>query len=280
MRVATFNVLHGRSLEDGRVDAARLSVEIGSLHADVLGLQEVDRAQPRSAHVDVAAVAAAAMGAGATHRFLPTPIGRPGGAWVAAGDRDDQRLDEPAYGVALITRLPVLSWHVLRLPSAPMRSVVAVPGARTRLALIRDEPRVMLAAVIDGPAGPMTVATTHLSFVPGWNVWQVRRICRELRRLPSPQILTMCCLTAQYLSSSPRPHGQCGFPTTAPSWSILTRAGLSCGPRSAFPPPWRCVARESRRSWRRRSGSRSAACCCTTSRRRTCGHRDHRRARP
>ncbi len=189
MRVATFNVLHGMSLTDGRVDPARLAAEIGSLDADVLGLQEVDRAQPRSGHVDVTAVAAAAVGAGATYRFAPALIGTPGQAWTAAVDGHEERADEPGYGIALITGLPVHSWHVVHLKAAPTRAPVAMPGTTSRIMLIEDEPRVMLAAVVEGPAGPLTVATTHLSFVPGWNVWQLRRVCRFLRGLPAPRIL-------------------------------------------------------------------------------------------
>jgi endonuclease/exonuclease/phosphatase family metal-dependent hydrolase len=52
-----------------------------------------------------------------------------------------------------------------------------------------DEPRVGVAAVVDGPYGEMTVATTHLSFVPGWNAVQLRTLCRELTRLPGPRVL-------------------------------------------------------------------------------------------
>ena len=39
---------------------------------------------------------------------------------------------------------------------------------------IPDEPRAAIAAVVDGPHGPLTVATVHLSFVPGYNVRQLR----------------------------------------------------------------------------------------------------------
>jgi endonuclease/exonuclease/phosphatase family metal-dependent hydrolase len=119
-------------------------------------------------------------------------MGTPGASWTAAVDGDEDRRDQPSYGIALVTRLPVRSWHVLRLPAAPMRSPVAAPGDpanRARLILVRDEPRALLAAVVDGPHGQLTVATTHLSFVPGWNVWQLRRVCRELRRLPAPRLL-------------------------------------------------------------------------------------------
>ena len=36
-------------------------------------------------------------------------------------------------------------------------------------------------ARLDTPLGLMTVANTHLSFVPGWNALQLRRLVRELR---------------------------------------------------------------------------------------------------
>jgi len=48
---------------------------------------------------------------------------------------------------------------------------------------------VVLAAVLDTPYGPLTVAATHLSFVPGWNLLQLRRVVRALRALPAPRIL-------------------------------------------------------------------------------------------
>ncbi|GFJ76106.1 hypothetical protein Phou_002860 [Phytohabitans houttuyneae] len=43
VRLATFNVLHGRSLDDGAVERERFRSVIADLKADVLGLQEVDR---------------------------------------------------------------------------------------------------------------------------------------------------------------------------------------------------------------------------------------------
>jgi endonuclease/exonuclease/phosphatase family metal-dependent hydrolase len=65
-----------------------------------------------------------------------------------------------------------------------------VPGPRGgRIVLLTDEPRVVLAAIIEAPLGPMTVATTHLSFVPGWNVRQLHRTQRALRELPAPRLL-------------------------------------------------------------------------------------------
>jgi len=187
VRLATFNVLHGRSLTDGEVDPARLRDAVAELDADVLGLQEVDRAQPRSGRHDLTAEAAAAMGG--QSRFAPAIMGTPGERWRAARPGDEARTDARAYGIALVSRLPVLRWAVTRLPSAPVRSPVLMPGPTRRVIWLRDEPRVLLCAVVEASTGPMTVATTHLSFVPGWNGAQLRRVARELRRLPAPRVL-------------------------------------------------------------------------------------------
>jgi endonuclease/exonuclease/phosphatase family metal-dependent hydrolase len=49
---------------------------------------------------------------------------------------------------------------------------------------------VAVAADVEGPFGPLTVATTHLSFVPGWNVVQLRRLVRALGAGSGPLLLT------------------------------------------------------------------------------------------
>ena len=80
MRLATWNILHGRTPADSTVDEARFARAIESLDADVLALQEVDRGQPRSDGLDLTAIAAEAVG-GAVSRFVPTLIGDPARAW-------------------------------------------------------------------------------------------------------------------------------------------------------------------------------------------------------
>lgn len=184
MRLATFNLLHGRSLSDGTVHAGRVSRAISSLDADVLGLQEVDRAQPRSGLLDLTAIAAEAMGA-PVHRFAAAVVGTPGETWQPWRSDDDNL--HPLYGIALVSRFPVTRWQITRLPAAPIRSPVVLAGGG--VALLKDEPRVLLAAVLDTPTGPLTVATTHLSFVPGWNLRQLRHAVRALRALPAPRVL-------------------------------------------------------------------------------------------
>jgi len=191
VRVASFNLLSGRSLHDGVADPARLLAAVAALDADVLALQEVDRAQARSAGVDQARLVAEAVGA-PWYRFAETLHGTPGdGAWRAAdGALGGPPAEGPSYGVALISRLPVRSWHVLRLSPARGRFPlpVPVPGRLVpHVLMLPDEPRAAVAAVLERPR--LTVASTHLSYLPLVNARQLRRVHRWLTALPGPHLL-------------------------------------------------------------------------------------------
>jgi endonuclease/exonuclease/phosphatase family metal-dependent hydrolase len=185
VRIATFNILHGRSLADDRVDCDRLAAAVKALDADVLGLQEVDRDQPRSMNADLTAVAAEAMGA-VEHQFVAALSGTPGGTWMAA--TGDEQPGSASYGIALLSRYPVVSWRVVRLPALRSRVPVWFRGAR-RPKLVSDEPRVAVAAVLEGPSGQFTVANTHLSYVPGWNALQLSKLVRSLTGTREPLVL-------------------------------------------------------------------------------------------
>jgi endonuclease/exonuclease/phosphatase family metal-dependent hydrolase len=54
---------------------------------------------------------------------------------------------------------------------------------------VRDEPRVAVTAVLDGPIGEFTVCNTHLSFIPGWSALQLSRLVRSLTGTPEPLVL-------------------------------------------------------------------------------------------
>jgi endonuclease/exonuclease/phosphatase family metal-dependent hydrolase len=189
LRVATFNALHGRSTNHLEVHESELRSAATLMDADVLGLQEVDRLQPRSGSVDQTAVVADELAATAW-RFVPSLHGTPGRTvtWTAAQDDDGARTTGPSYGVGLVSRFPVREWHVRRFAPAPVSLPLMVAGVRG-LTNIPDEPRVALAAVVDGPSGPVTVVTAHLSFVPGWNVAQLRALTAWARALPGPRLL-------------------------------------------------------------------------------------------
>ena len=177
-----------------------------SLEADVLGLQEVDRNQARSGGVDQTEAVARGTGA-AAWRFEPAIVGEPGAVWRPA--RDTESGDEPGYGVGLVSRLPVREWHVVHLPPARGRSPVYVPGRRTFI-LLPDEPRAAVAALVDGPAGALWVANCHLSFVPGWNAVQLRRLTREMAGLGHP-----CVLLGDLNLPGTIPARVAGWPTLA-----------------------------------------------------------------
>ena len=185
MRLATFNILHGRSQSDDRVDLDRFASAVASLDADVLALQEVDRYQSRSSDADLTALAAEAMGA-PEHRFVAALSGVPGATWMAA-DGDEQP-DSAAYGIALLSRHPVLAWHTVRLAPVPVRFPMRFKGSR-RPELVRDEPRVAVAASVEGPRGVMTVANAHLTFVEWWNGRQLARVRDSLSGADRPFVL-------------------------------------------------------------------------------------------
>ncbi len=186
MRLATLNLLNGMSLSDRSVTPGRLAEAVRELRADVVGLQEVDRGQPRSHLADLTAQVADTMDA--SHwKFVPALVGTPGFDWRAATD-DDNDGTEASYGIGLVSRWPVLSWQVTRLSAASVRSPIMLPGSK-QVVWLKDEPRVGLAAVIETPLGVMTVATTHLSFVPVWNGVQLRTFTADLAELPGPRIL-------------------------------------------------------------------------------------------
>jgi endonuclease/exonuclease/phosphatase family metal-dependent hydrolase len=185
MRLATFNILHGRSVQDGVVDLDRLAKAVHEIDADVLALQEVDCDQPRSQMADLTAVAAEAMGA-VSHRFVAALAGTPGATWVAA--TGEEQPGAASYGIALLSRYPARTWQSVRLPRIPVRFPMYLPGPE-KVMIVREEPRAAVVAQLDTPAGPLTVANTHLSFVPGWNRVQLRRLRRDLAGLPGPRVL-------------------------------------------------------------------------------------------
>lgn len=188
MRVVTVNIQHGHPLAGGPGSAARLALAVADVCADVLALQEVDKGQARSGQDDQTAVVAEAL-AMPWSRFA---------AEFAGSERGLRRRAVPAhvpdragYGVALLSRWPVVSWHVRPLRPGPTRVPRRtgrgwhVLGRYVRV----DPPRVLLAAVLRTPSGPVTVGCTHLSVDPPTARRQLAECAWALRTLPGPHLL-------------------------------------------------------------------------------------------
>ena len=194
MRVGTFNLASGRDAGGRSVDAATLRSALAEVEADVLAVQEVDVAQPRSHHVDQAAEVAAALHAvdwraAAAVAGTPSPFR----SWdvvdppVLRGP-DDAAPDAPHYGIALVSRLPVRRWSVLPLGAGRARLPLQAPDPRTganRWWWFPDEPRLAIAAELDG----CTVIGTHLSFAPHTAARQLLRLRRWAATLPGPVLV-------------------------------------------------------------------------------------------
>jgi endonuclease/exonuclease/phosphatase family metal-dependent hydrolase len=162
LRVATWNIFGGRTWDGARVDLDLTLATLRRLDADVVALQEVDRDLPRSGGVDQARVLAEALGM--SFRFAPALLGTPGhhGGWRPV-DPDIDDPGGPAYGIALLSRLPLDQVEVVRLPRRG-----------------REEPRVAQVAEVAAGGGRVTVTGTHLSFVPRSGIAQLRALLRRL----------------------------------------------------------------------------------------------------
>jgi endonuclease/exonuclease/phosphatase family metal-dependent hydrolase len=214
MRLATFNLLHGMPIVGGgpsmprdaegrptgppeHTDDTELREAVRRLQADVIGLQEVDRHQTRSGGFDQTAVVAETLEA-EHFLFAPSVLGTPGSpqGWEPADHEhdllpQDTAFHGPLYGVGLVSRLPVSRWEVFRFAAAPASIPLLVPAQpRPQLVKVADEPRAAIAAVIEGEQGPFTVVTAHLSFIPGFNVRQLRALRHRTAHLPRPLFLT------------------------------------------------------------------------------------------
>lgn len=207
LRIASFNILHGQTVSsaaahstahlqsptDGPPDATAFVAALQEVNADVIGLQEVDRNQVRSGSIHQAELAARTLDTD-QWRFVPTVVGTPGrstGFRPTTPHEREQDFDaaHPDYGVALISKLPVVEWRTMVFPAAPISMPLMVQSnGRPKVLRVRDEQRAAIAARVQTDAGPLTLVTAHLSFVPGYNVRQLHRIKKWVADLPRPLI--------------------------------------------------------------------------------------------
>jgi endonuclease/exonuclease/phosphatase family metal-dependent hydrolase len=170
LRVATWNIFGGKTWDAGRVDLELVLRTLRRIDADVVAVQEVDRDQERSHRADQARLLGETLGM--EWRYTPAMLGTPGpGGWrpPAPGDPDP---GGTAYGIALLSRLPLDRVETVLLPQAG-----------------RDEPRVAIVADVAEAGRRLTVAGTHLSFVPGPNLTQLRALQGHLDERGGPRLL-------------------------------------------------------------------------------------------
>ena len=151
------------------------------LGADVLAIQEVDHGLVRSNKAFQTRDIAIAMGA-KNWAFAPSITGSPEGKWRAADDEiatnsgSISEMESGSYGIGLISKIKVLNWHRLNLGRSLVGMPLLIPNTETGKAkaiYIKDEPRLALAAELENG---WTVINTHLSFVPGMNLLQLRKL--------------------------------------------------------------------------------------------------------
>jgi endonuclease/exonuclease/phosphatase family metal-dependent hydrolase len=204
----------------------------------VIAIQEADRCLPRTECADQIATLAATTGLHGT--FGPALLGDPGSRWTAVPDLDP---GGPAYGVGLLTRVPLRNVRRTMLPGGG-------DGHRSRSASLRNpgwdrEPRVVLAGEMDIEHTAVHVATTHLSYLPWRGLSQLRAALAVLERTEGPALLigdfNLPAWPVRLALSSGWSHA--GGPPTYPSWrprlqidQLLVRGGLWVHEVAVMPP--------------------------------------------
>jgi endonuclease/exonuclease/phosphatase family metal-dependent hydrolase len=203
MRVISWNLLHGQKIpptnsQDWQAEVVGAAKKVDDeLQPNFIALQEVDYFQSRSNLTNQTKLVAESM-----HlkywAYLPTLIGTPGEKWRSVKDLKNSIITESSidknprasYGIALATNWPIKKLYVKKLG----RSIVGMPllipkdnGKGVRFIYVKDEPRVALIAELENG---YTIATTHLSFVPGVNVFQLNKLTSYLKKLPGLALLT------------------------------------------------------------------------------------------
>jgi endonuclease/exonuclease/phosphatase family metal-dependent hydrolase len=190
MRITSWNILHGMAIPPSPTPTslAEATAKIAKeLAPDLVGVQECDYLLERSGNAHQIADIATSIGA-PYFAFAPSIIGTPGEKWrkLQGGNQkiitnvDDAKKFEGSYGIGIASKFEVLQWHRLDLGNSPIGAPLLIPGdesgpGKVRPIYIRDEPRVALAATL---ANGYTVINTHLSFVPGFNFRQLRKLKR------------------------------------------------------------------------------------------------------
>jgi len=165
MKFVTYNIQYGLG-RDGRYDLDRTARAVEK--ADVIALQEVERFWERSGNVDQAAVLAERL---ADFHWVYAPgLDMDASYRHADGSLVNRRRQ---FGVMLLSRFPILSSRGFPLPKY---------GTLTQHSI----QQVLLEGVIDTPAGPIRIYTTHLSHLSAeTRAPQIKALLDIVERAPS-----------------------------------------------------------------------------------------------
>lgn len=173
------------------LDSALSALE-SEVNSDLIALQEVDVHQTRSGNGNQVRHIAELIGA-EYWAFAPAMYGTPGEKWhgVTGEIVFDNTMDFPPdamYGIGIVSKVPVKRWHRINLGKAPLGAPLIFAGEkRPQIVYVKDEPRAALVAELENG---ISVTTTHLSFVPGKNILQLRKIAKWVEQLPGIHIMT------------------------------------------------------------------------------------------
>lgn len=233
MKVTSWNLLHGARIppKDDEPNPKQLLLDgfahfSRDLKPDVMGLQEVDCNQIRSGNVNQVEVIAEFLGA-KYWAFAPSLMGTPGGEWrkLQPSERnlytsfDSNVGDLPtSYGIAMLSKIPVVKWHVLALRRVVHGNWILIPAKRgLKFIYLKDEPRAAIAAELENG---YTIANTHLSFAPGGNIYQLLKSKAWLKSLPGKHILMGDLNLPWGLGASLTRWNSLSTAKTYPSWKV------------------------------------------------------------
>ena len=182
MKVTSWNLLHGMTIPPkSGDDCSGLAAAAAALGSDVISIQEVDHGLGRSNNAFQTRDIAIAMGA-KNWAFAPSVIGSPEGKWekanndIATNQKSTSEIDSGSYGIGIVSKISVIKWHRLNLGRSLVGMPLLIPNTDTgkpKAIYIKDEPRLAIAAQLENG---WTVINTHLSFVPGMNLLQLRKL--------------------------------------------------------------------------------------------------------
>ena len=202
MRVISWNLLHGQVIpplaeQDWQQNLITSAKDVAKhFQPDFISLQEVDYLQPRSGNINQTKLIAESMGLKYWY-YLPALLGTPGSRWQRVKNLEpgiiSQNTNNPSpntsYGIGFATSVPIKKIYTKALG----RSIIGMPllipkdnGKGARFIYVKDEPRVALIAELENG---LTIATTHLSFVPFVNVFQLNRLIIALKKLSGVPVL-------------------------------------------------------------------------------------------